>query len=598
MRAGLFTVVALAFTFANAQSHFQTIVTRGPVVLGESFQVQYVLDDTETDSEFFAPDFKGFRVVSGPNIYTGSAYGPSGPRKLKNIVYTLTAISTGRFIVPGASARVENRLYKSNQVWIDVISQQDALNKKKPADPVNEDIFLSPGEDPLAKIRHNLFMKVLVDKTSCVVGEPVTAIFKLYSRLDSKSDIVKNPGFYGFTVQDMINLDSRVRSTEIVNGKNFDVHIVRKVQLYPLQAGHFEIDAMEVKNKVKFSKSAVSGQPEQEIIEGIVPEKENNIGSDAVVFENSMATRPVVITVKPVPEKGKPKNYDGATGNFRITASLQKKELARNEEGELVVSISGKGNFTQLSPPDLQWPQGIDGFDPVIRDSIDHMQTPMSGRREFHYTFISSRPAEYTIPAIDLSFFNPDTNNYFNIHTQPVSLTVTKLESAISKVDQQAAGETRSGNKLWTWALPAVVVIALLAVFFKRYRKNGRHRKADHQPQPALPALPVVSEILQPATVFAGADDKVFYSILRDCIWKYFTRRFDLSGSLINKYSLVTILNNHGIDGESCRAVLEMLTQCETGIFTEATGIGNKQALLQQAKDTLEHINRQVAGAG
>ena len=49
-------------------------------------------------------------------------------------------------------------------------------------------------------------MKVLVDKRSCFVGEPVLATFKLYSRLESKSDIVKNPGFYGFTVQDMINL--------------------------------------------------------------------------------------------------------------------------------------------------------------------------------------------------------------------------------------------------------------------------------------------------------------------------------------------------------------------------------------------------------
>ena len=53
-------------------------------------------------------------------------------------------------------------------------------------------------------------MKVLVDKRVCFVGEPVTAIFKLYSRLESKSDIVKNPGFYGFTVQDMINLDDKL----------------------------------------------------------------------------------------------------------------------------------------------------------------------------------------------------------------------------------------------------------------------------------------------------------------------------------------------------------------------------------------------------
>ena len=74
-------------------------------------------------------------------------------------------------------------------------------------------------------MQQNLFMKVLVDKRVCFVGEPVTATFKLYSRLESKSDIVKNPGFYGFTVQDMINLDDKLTAVENINGKNFDVHI-------------------------------------------------------------------------------------------------------------------------------------------------------------------------------------------------------------------------------------------------------------------------------------------------------------------------------------------------------------------------------------
>ena len=84
---------------------------------------------------------------------------------------------------------------------------------------------------------------------------PSRLTFKLYSRLESKSDIVKNPGFYGFTVQDMINLDDRLTAVENINGKNFDVHIVRKdCELYPLRPGIFNIDAMEVQNRVEFSK--------------------------------------------------------------------------------------------------------------------------------------------------------------------------------------------------------------------------------------------------------------------------------------------------------------------------------------------------------
>ena len=114
-----------------------------------------------------------------------------------------------------------------------------------------------------------------MDQQTCYVGEPVEATFKLYSRLESKSDIVKNPGFYGFTVYDMVNLADKQVTTENVKGKLFDVHTIRKVQLYPLQAGVFTIDAMEVKNRVEFSRSTVNKKTEQEIVEGVLGNNDN-----------------------------------------------------------------------------------------------------------------------------------------------------------------------------------------------------------------------------------------------------------------------------------------------------------------------------------
>ena len=50
--------------------------------------------------------------------------------------------------------------------------------------------------------------------------------------------------------------------------------IVRKVQLYPLRHGIFNIDAMEVQNKVEFSKSAVSKKTEREYSRRSILDKE------------------------------------------------------------------------------------------------------------------------------------------------------------------------------------------------------------------------------------------------------------------------------------------------------------------------------------
>ena len=586
----LLTGLSTAFlTHVNSQLTFQTIVTQGPVVAGESFQVQYVIEGLDKEDEFFAPDFSEFRFISGPNIYSGTALEAGGSKKLKNIVFTLVAIKPGKFIIPGASARVKNKLIKSENVWLQVISKAEALNHGKLINTEsNSGYFLAPGEDPYVKMQHNLFMKVLVDKRVCFVGEPVTATFKLYSRLESKSDIVKNPGLYGFTVHDMINLDDKLTAVETINGKNFDVHIVRKVQLYPLQPGRFNIDAMEVQNRVEFSKSAVSKKTEQEIVEGVFESAEIDEKVNTVVFENNMKTEPVAITVKPTPQKNKPEEYNGATGNFTINATLDKKELAKNEEGDLIITIGGKGNFTQLAAPLIQWPAGVEGFNPIVRDSLNDDHSPLSGKRVFYYRFVSAKPGTYRLPAVSFSFFKPDSNKYKTIATQPMNIDISKsekLKPGIIDVSKKPV----SNNGTWKIALAtAVLLIVLSSVFY--WLKNTRN---PAKPQPVAgtvrKSIPV-AKILQPATTFSEADDITFYTVLRNCIWNFFTEHFGLTGSNVNKSNVVEIMKEKGVAIKDQERILEILKQCEVGVFTNSDYTANKKTLLKETKDLLEHF--------
>ena len=267
------------------------------------------MEGIETDGDLTPPLFTGFRLVNGPDIYH-----TKGSKPFKNVVYTLVATKPGKFIIRGATAIVNGRLITSNDAVVEVVPGADK-------DENASAYFLQPGEDPYEKMQKNLFMKVMVNKRSCYVGEPVVATFKLYSRLQSKSDIVKNPGFYGFSVQDIISLDDNVSNTETVNGKIFDVHTVRSVQLYPLQAGLFTIDAMEVINKVEFSKSAVNKKTEQEVVEGVFENKEQSSTTDnTITYENSISTEKIAIHVKPHPAKNKPAGFTGATGRFSIRA--------------------------------------------------------------------------------------------------------------------------------------------------------------------------------------------------------------------------------------------------------------------------------------
>ncbi|HEY2721605.1 MAG TPA: BatD family protein, partial [Chitinophagaceae bacterium] len=167
-------IFILFFHPVFAQVSFRTIVPQRPVTAGESFQVQYIIENATNISNFSPPDFSGLRVVTGPHIYTDRK-----TNSAKNLVLTLVAKNEGKFKIPGAMCLIDGQLLTSNDVFVQVVSSKDSDESS---------YYLRPGEDPIKKIHNNLFLKLTIDKQTCFIGEPLVATFKLYSRLQSKSN--------------------------------------------------------------------------------------------------------------------------------------------------------------------------------------------------------------------------------------------------------------------------------------------------------------------------------------------------------------------------------------------------------------------------
>lgn len=583
----------LIFTLLCSAAYTQIIFTasakQGPVVEGESFPVEFVLESTDDKTEFQPPDFKGFDLINGPFIYPATAMNADGIKQLRNFIYTLKALKPGVFTIDAASAKVNGNAIRSNKITIEVISRAEAIKRnlaeKARAFEPNNNATLAPGEDPYDKMRKNLFVKASVNKRSCYVGEPVIATFKLYSTLESRSDIVKNPGFYGFTVQDMAGLEDNKISYETINGKRFDVHTIRVVQLYPLQAGSFTIDPMEIENKVSFFKNAVSKKPRQEIVEGIFTDGQSN---DENIFENSIHTEAITIHVKPYPVKNKPVSFNGATGQFSIEAFIDKTELKKNEEANLVVTVIGKGNFTQLTEPVIQWPEGLEGFESKTTDLLDIQKVPMTGKRVFKIPFVVSKEGNYTIPAIRFSFFDPDTNNYKTVTTEEIKITV-KNETAAHAVSE--GSKNGSENRSYTiLILTAGILVLLILMAWLVWRKKGKKESALVV-EPEKTTVPSVAQILAPVASFIPVNDKGFYALLRSCIWNFFSRRFELYGSNMSRQNLLRIMNQKKIDDKIQEEIIAIIDQCETGIFTDVNSEADRTALVQRTTDVLEKID-------
>ncbi len=587
-------VFLLPGTSGIAQPLFKTVVPQRPLIVGESFQVQYIVSDESKLSNFTVPEFRNFRMVTGPHIYVGTLGSVDQTEQVQNTVYTLMPLYPGRFLIPGATVVINNKTYQSNDELVQVISKEEAIKRsRKEAESNMSEYFLRPGEDPYEKIRNNLFVKVMVDKHNCYVGQPVVATFKLYSRLESSSDIVKNPGFYGFTVFDMINLNDRQISSEIINGKTFDVHTIRKMQLYPLREGNFSVDAMEVKNTVEFSRSVVNKKTEQQIAEGVLKENTYTPEEGSEVFETTIRTTPIAIKVKGAPLKNRPDSFNGATGHFAVNARILKDHLARNEEGILEIIVSGQGNFTQLAAPGIKWPSGIEGFEPTITEKLDRFSVPLAGNKIFHYGFLSSRQGEYEIPSIQFAYLNPDSGGYKIVSTPDLKVIVTAEEKIIQPAPSQTTVKGR--NKKYTyWLAAAALLVASAALIFMFIRRRSNKQITTSAPIHATVFYPGEKELLAPVYLLVREKDKIFYTALREAIWQFFGQQFKWSGSQFTKDGLLKRLSDRAIDQDMILEIGAILQQCEEGMFTNADLAGDKTGLVRKTEQVLKKIGEKL----
>src|SRR5690606_24612655 len=84
-------------------------------------------------------------------------------------------------------------------------------------------------------------------------------------------------------------------------------------------------------------------------------------GYQDVVYKTK--SKPVKIEIKPLPEKGKPANYNRAVGTYSFKTQLNKEKVKANDAINLSINITGRGNLKLLSLPELTLPEEFESYD-------------------------------------------------------------------------------------------------------------------------------------------------------------------------------------------------------------------------------------------
>jgi hypothetical protein len=310
---------------------------------------------------------------------------------------------------------------------------------------------LHDNENPDDFIRSHIFVKVSASKNTVYAGEPLLVTYRLYTSLNSQARVSKQPAFNGCSVLEL-SADNDIREAT-VNGAQFHVFTIRRVQIIPLQEGILQLAPAFVDNIVQ-----------------LVHED----GSGIENFSVTLSNEPLDIEVKSLPVQGKPKDFSGLLGKFTIAANIDTNKLPAGENAILRVVIRGSGNIAGVHIPSIQWPIGTEHFEGSDTQYIDQENFPVTGYKIFEVPFIGDKEGRAVIAPIAFSYFDPLLEAYETITTNSIPITFTK---AIGRNEQMKDIITEEvSNKKYLWIVGAIAAavtgIWLVTTRRKPHQKN------------------------------------------------------------------------------------------------------------------------------
>lgn len=262
-------------------------------------------------------------------------------------------------------------------------------------------------------------VEVEVDTSTPYLNAPLTYTFRyLYTAVlpTRESPTPLLPSFPSFRVENLSTLPSQTRQ---IRGKTFWVEEHVR-QLYPQRTGEIVIEPAAL----------------------ILPLRSGR---------RTLKTKPLKLTVQPLPEVGKPLHFSGAVGEYQISAQVARSWIEAGKALTLSVRVSGQGNMETVTAPKIPSIPGVIVKGPnLTKDS-----TPTS--RVYAYALIPSQSGILRIPAIAYAYFDPNRAVYATTHTAPIPVSVRPSPNNTADIETDSSPWIR-------WLILFAMLLVVLGV--------------------------------------------------------------------------------------------------------------------------------------
>lgn len=475
---------------------FKAEANRKSLAVGESLQVGFFIEadamDYSIDSPMRYPEHQGLRLV-GENKTQNVQYVNGKGQIQDGIILIFNAEKEGKLRIGSARIVIDGKTYSTKPIDIEVTKSGTSTlsNRSNTNQPV--------------------FLQTNVSNSNPYVNEQVNLTVKMFSRdlgLLNRKRNFRQGKLEGLSPKMVTSRPESIKQ-EMVSGKPYFSEEIAKYVVFPEKEGQITIDPFSV----------------DILVSGIY-------GTEAYEIRSN----PVTIHAKGIPMEGRPKNFAGAVGDFKLKSSINKTEINANESANLKVEISGTGNFNKIALPEVKAPKNIETYAPKRHNNFKTYEEGMQGSVTSEVVMVPEYGGNYTISPVEFSYFDPKKEKFVTLKSEEVHLTVNgetaqelgtgndmafkghnedtsknALVESVAEISETVSG----GNGKWLWTAGGLLFASILGLLLLRRKKEGnedqyveKHPEMDDKQRFAPKALtsPIVE--VQPTTIQVSEESK------------------------------------------------------------------------------------------
>ncbi|MCG8471030.1 MAG: BatD family protein [Desulfobacterales bacterium] len=379
-------MVGLVWVASAWAQSARAVVDTNRLRLGDSFVLEVEADFSGARVEM--PELEGLRISPRGSQTSMQMINGTTTRKV-TFRYLVSPLQKGRFTFPAIKVLGGKEPVYTQPLAIEVL-----------------------GRDASSQADEPWRVSASVSNSSPYVGEPFVWTFRFQTAVRMQGGNLQRPSFDGFSSEEMG--ESRAFET-VINGRRYIVHEVN-VLLTPQKSGELTIEPAVLTASLEVGKRRRSSDPFFD----------DFFGSQALVKQKQLFTKPLAVKVKPLPAYTGEMPFSGLVGRFGLSATLEKETVAKGDPITLTVTIEGEGNIKDAGAPALPLPKGMKHYGDTPVEEISLGPSGWRGRKQFKTALVPLSPGVISLEPVRLVWFDPKVGRYVTSSSSSLSFVVEK----------------------------------------------------------------------------------------------------------------------------------------------------------------------------